>query len=80
MLSREKREEYFVNLYRANWGSTVGLSSEKIRNFSDKELNENLRSQLRFAEATGRIPKGSADEEIGKAGIGVGTRRMERLH
>ena len=46
--ARIRMEEEYVNLYRLNWGSTVGLTTKKVESWSDRELSLNLEGQRRF--------------------------------
>ena len=42
--SLSKKREHFVNLYRRAWGSNVGLTTERIRSMSEKELDRSIDS------------------------------------
>jgi hypothetical protein len=50
MTTREKLEQEFVNIYRKAWNSNEGLTSQRIKSMTNKQLKESIESLKRFSE------------------------------
>jgi hypothetical protein len=47
----DKKRDEFVNLYRQAWGSNEGLSTERLMEMSERDLDQAIRSQRYMIEA-----------------------------
>ena len=49
-MTRADLEQEFVNLYRRAWGTNEGLTTEKLKKFTDRQLRIDIGSLKRFIE------------------------------
>ena len=49
-MTRAELEQEFVNLYRRAWGTNEGLTTEKLKRFTERQLRIDIGSLKRYIE------------------------------